>query len=335
MDTVKTLAQYINNAKEFRLLATGEPFIAPVFWELLDAISASHVQAPYILTHSNGMVLDKTLQERILNSSLSMISFSLDAATPETYKKIRNGNFDKTIDNIRSLIAMRNALGRKKPEIRLNMAMMRENVEEAPLLVRMASSIGADAVDLWPLSEALGRDARDWVVTRNGWTFSYAEQLLTRCEEKANAALAEANQAAAELGMTLHGPSGIMPGQEADPAIVTSPPLLEQHPYPEAHNPTQPGVFARADAPVEQLPRSEVIGQCKIPWEWFIVDIKGDVRICCFMAEVVGNIRHEPLDAIWNGKVYRSMRRAIRQNRIPAVCADAFCPYVRGARYVA
>ena len=332
MDALESVSQYINNAKDFRLLASGEPFIAPVFWEILDTISSSHAQAPYIVTHSNGMLCNKVIREKIMQSSLGMISFSLDAATPETYKKIRNGDLNKTIENITQLIEMRNAAGRKKPEIRLNMTMMCENVHEAPFFVRMASAIGVDAVELWPLHEGPGPD---WIVTRNGWTFSYEKQLLTHCADKANAAFAEANQVANDLGMTLHWPFGAMRVQKAEPAAATpATPLLDQEQSSAPHTQIKVDVFERANMPIDLLPESAIIARCKIPWEWFIVDTNGDVRICCYMTDIVGNIHRQTPDSIWNGSVYRSMRRAIRHNRIPAVCTSAFCPYVLGARYV-
>ena len=62
----------------------------------------------HILLHTNGTLLTEELLSEIIDSGLTNISFSLDAATKETYDKIRvGGDYDKVVKNINILLEMK------------------------------------------------------------------------------------------------------------------------------------------------------------------------------------------------------------------------------------
>ena len=54
----------------------------------------------YISMTTNGLLLDKEMTQRILQSRLDSLSISIDAGTKETYKEVRGGDFDKLVKNV-------------------------------------------------------------------------------------------------------------------------------------------------------------------------------------------------------------------------------------------
>ena len=91
-----------------------------------------------IMAISNGSVMTESLAERILDSGLTRLRFSLDAVTPETYAKIRiGGKFTRTIRNIEMFLNARAKRGSKLPQVGVNFVKMSINQHEVePFLKR-------------------------------------------------------------------------------------------------------------------------------------------------------------------------------------------------------
>jgi radical SAM protein with 4Fe4S-binding SPASM domain len=83
----------------------------------------------------------------LLDNGLTQIGFSLDAATPETFEKIRAGaSWDAVMENFRTFIRLRNDRPTNRTLISFNFALMRQNVHEAVEFVRFAKEMGATSV---------------------------------------------------------------------------------------------------------------------------------------------------------------------------------------------
>jgi len=68
--------------------------------------------------------------------------------------------------------------------------------------------------------------------------------------------------------------------------------------------------------------------KCVFPWERMRVFPDGRVIPCCHLDLSAGNIFAAPLDDVWNGRVYRELRDALRNGRpdMPDRCKH--CPFV-------
>ena len=98
--------------KFIRFTGDGEPLLHKDIWEIL-SYSTKNTSANVGLT-SNGSGLNKKNRERLLSTNLDMIDISLDAATEGTFAVVRVGlDFKKTVNNVLSLIKMRNETGNK------------------------------------------------------------------------------------------------------------------------------------------------------------------------------------------------------------------------------
>lgn len=84
---------------------------------------------------SNGYLLNEKNSEKILNSGLTKIMFSLDAFSPETYKerRLKNkkpANYEKVINNILNFLELKKKLNKKFPLTRVSFIVMDDNKHE-------------------------------------------------------------------------------------------------------------------------------------------------------------------------------------------------------------
>lgn len=97
------------NLDIIRVTADGEPLLHPYLVEMLEYASSNGV-GPIGLT-TNGMLMTEEVANRILDAGLFMVDFSVDAASQQTYSRIRQGlKFEKVIQNIHNFIKIRNEM---------------------------------------------------------------------------------------------------------------------------------------------------------------------------------------------------------------------------------
>jgi len=125
----------------------GEPLMHPQF---VDIVKYTRSVLPWvkISIYSNGTLLNEQLAARILGSGLTEINISIDASTPETYRKVRRGGrFDILHENIRGLLQKRREAGRKLPLVGVNFVMLNDNEGELVPFIEQASELGVDFVN--------------------------------------------------------------------------------------------------------------------------------------------------------------------------------------------
>lgn len=107
----------------------NEPLMDPDFKDRLKYVSDSGIMDIHL--NSNASLLTGELSELIVNSNVTRICFSIDAATKETFQKMRpNLNYEKVIANIERFIAIRNAAGKKLPLVRVSFLLNEINAHE-------------------------------------------------------------------------------------------------------------------------------------------------------------------------------------------------------------
>lgn len=114
--------------KKFNLNFYNEPFLDPFIFDRIKYLKSKGVRTQLF---SNGSVLDDEKINKILESGLNDLKFSIDAATKETYEKIRIGLvFEKTVSNIESLVSRKKELGCNGPKISLVFVRQKLNESE-------------------------------------------------------------------------------------------------------------------------------------------------------------------------------------------------------------
>jgi sulfatase maturation enzyme AslB (radical SAM superfamily) len=123
------------DVRELILTGGGDPFARPDTRAILLGESFENLKIGLI---TNGLLLPR-YWDRIMHHKFSFIIVSIDAATKETYEKIRqNGKWELVLDALNLLKQNRN----KFPRITLSMTVMKENYKEIPLFVEMAKEYG-------------------------------------------------------------------------------------------------------------------------------------------------------------------------------------------------
>lgn len=200
-ELTKKLEMFVRRADAIQLHGIGEPLASPAFWTLLDSLPIADLCESSINT--NFTVLNDARLQRLVASNLKILNISLDAATSETYRKIRGFDFDVVTKNISKFIEARNAAGKKTPEVHMNMTLMRANIEEAVDYVRLAVSLEADKVAFWHLNKFSDPEMAKYRIDRDGWHFNYAEQGLWNFPALSNKCLREVEAEVARLGIAL------------------------------------------------------------------------------------------------------------------------------------
>ncbi len=135
MDLFDKLAQELSRhaPAEVRLHKDGEPLKNPHIFDLIDHVKAV---APSTLLNmdTNALLLDEEKANRILDSKLDILLFSVNAATAETYKKVRGSTkYDQVIENIERFLRLRRERGYVWPRVKVQLIVMQDTKDEISL----------------------------------------------------------------------------------------------------------------------------------------------------------------------------------------------------------
>ncbi|MEE8179760.1 MAG: SPASM domain-containing protein, partial [bacterium] len=63
---------------------------------------------------------------------------------------------------------------------------------------------------------------------------------------------------------------------------------------------------------------------CSEPWKYFYVEAEGSVLPCCYAGEHIGYLHKEDFEAIWNGNLYKELRRSLVENDLQSYCKHCY-----------
>lgn len=107
----------------------GEPTMHPKLPEMIRYAKQKGIME--ILINSNGTLLNDKLSEEIIKAGIDTITFSFDSYEKKKYEAIRIGaNFEKTVENIKNFVKIRDGLGMKTPIVRIQMVNLKNDSEE-------------------------------------------------------------------------------------------------------------------------------------------------------------------------------------------------------------
>ena len=133
---------YLDETKVLTVAGAGEVFYSPYYRKLIE----SNFKCKNLCVLSNGTLFNQTnwdwLKQHHQNIS---VKISVDAATKETYQKLRGGDFENLINNLKMIGSLRRQ--NKIYQFDLNFVVQRDNFREMPDFVRLAKSLGADHIE--------------------------------------------------------------------------------------------------------------------------------------------------------------------------------------------
>jgi len=282
LDDVAMITDQLPELERIVLHGIGEPLLNKDLPEIIRHLKKRHI---HVLFNSNGILLNQQRQDELIRAGLDEIRISIDAATSEGYRAIRNSaDFDRLLDNLQRFTATLAGCHGNRPRISLWFLGTRKNITELPGLIKIAADVGVPEVYLQRL--VYFQDDAGYGVARQ-------DNTLVEAERRTSDLILESQDLADRLGVSLKASGGTTPfaslrGQ--DHALA---------PWRKCYRP-QTLAYITANG--------NVLPCCISPFATIDYD-----------AIVLGNVFDEPLTEIWGGPKYQNFRQQ-RQSDTPPVC---------------
>ena len=258
----------------------GEPLLNR---ELIPMIEYLKGKGVTVLFNSDAITLTPARARQLIESGLDEYRVSMDAATRDTYLKIRGvDRFDRVVGNVQALVELQRTLGGAAPRVSIWFTAMRLNLEELPAFVRLAEKIGVPEVYVQRL-----------VFYGQGLAVE-TQSLHGSLQEREERLLEEAERAARTAGITLRASGLTTPrGSLTGTAESKRPWAGCQRPWGLSY------VTANGN----------VLPCCVSPW------VAKD-----YSGIVLGNAFEQRFDQIWNGDRYQRFRADFESDTPPDPC---------------
>ncbi|HVL67436.1 MAG TPA: radical SAM/SPASM domain-containing protein [Vicinamibacterales bacterium] len=344
VDTLKEWGAFFDNSLSLINCSIGEPFMMKNVDELLDAFGNA---AKVLEMTTNGQILTDRNIQRLLGRPIDLY-VSLDAATPDTYAKLRNQRFDAILENLRRLIEAKGGPG-ALPRVHLVFMPMRVNVHEADAFVRLCADLRVDRLVLRPLNYS-DDPILDW--ERAGYRFKYEEELLPFEElvrvsgrvaalcERLGVALSDQMNFGGSLGeqfdvlfeegrRSVEAEYVFAAPAPAQGALLAAALPAEAVPAPAALPAVAPEMLPAVPITPAELPSlgGERKPACTEPWKSLYILRRG-VFPCCYGGRPIDTM--ENYREAWNSRAVQHIRAELAAGRFPAYCLrSTSCPIVR------
>ena len=280
LEQVKVITEQFSVLERIVLHGIGEPLLNR---EIFEIVAYLKTRAATVLFNSDAISLTATRALRLIQSGLDEYRVSLDAATRQTYRRLRGvDQFDRVVANVRRLVQLERGRNRSAPRVSLWFTASRANLDELLAFVRLAADLGVDEVYVQRL-------------VFNGLGLATAENALHgRLQRQEQEVLDQAQELARGLGVALRA-SGLTTPLASLKGEMSSP-----RPWAGCQRPwTLSYVTANGN----------VLPCCISPW------VARD-----YQALILGNALAEPFADIWNGERYRRFRIDFESESPPDPC---------------
>jgi len=286
-EILKRLEDLIKKSEVLSLHGTGEPLLSS---RLFDTIKLTEKDC-WINFNSNGLLLTKDMSNKIINSNIKLINFSIDAAAPQTYQKIRRNNLQKLKENIKYLQELKKQKNKTFPIIRINIVLMKENLSELPEFFYLAEELGAEGVHVY----LLNKKNKTYAVKNKDFNFDYFEQMIDTDSPLFKRTIKKSQEISEKINIGFY-----------------------------SHYKEISDLLKKKQTKNKKLQEDIVL--CKKPWTSALIKQDGQVKFCCFSSEI-GNLKDQTFEEIWNSLNARQIRKEILNNRLPEKCSR--CPRIK------
>lgn len=201
-ETWQKLLELIPRTEMLSFHGVSEFMLDPEFFDIIGRCRDAKAT---LFINTNGSVCGPKYLDALADyPGMLVINFSLDAATPETFLRVRGWRFDRILDNIARYVE-RFRSRRHLTWLSASFVITRTSVSELTDFVRLARQLGMNHVKICRLHEYAGLD---WSIpTKTGDTFDYRSECAGQYGEVLNEKLDEARQLAQEFGLYIDLPA--------------------------------------------------------------------------------------------------------------------------------
>lgn len=278
----RRLVEQFDTMTELHLQGLGEPLLHPKFFEMVRFAVARGIR---VSTNTNMTVMTERQAADCVASGLHVLHVSIDGASAAVYEAIRvKAKLLKVLRNLRRLMRAKGIALSATPEVQMVVVVMRENLEELPALVRLASDEGIKRVSVQQLCHDFGEESLP-VRYRPMRRFVDGQLLVREAASRVREVFEASRDEAERLGIELRLPNLV----------------------PRRHAPGTPGRE-----------------RCDWPWRGAYVSFDGKAMPCCMVATPdrvqLGDVERDDVAAVWNGDAYAAFRAQLSSEVPPAVC---------------
>ena len=146
LETFQKLAPYFKNVEAVVLEGWGESLLHP---HLIDCIRLVKQEGSQVGFVTSGKTLNEAYITELVKAGPDFIGFSLSGASPQTHDAIRvNSNLAELTQHIHFFQETKARLNKSNPKFHIVYLLLRNNIHELPLLLRLAKDLNIEEVIL-------------------------------------------------------------------------------------------------------------------------------------------------------------------------------------------
>jgi radical SAM protein with 4Fe4S-binding SPASM domain len=277
------ISEQLPDLERALLHGVGEPLLNR---ELPAMIRHLKGRAVTVLFNTNGVLLNEKKQEELIDSQLDELRISLDAASSNGYKAIRDSDkFDLIVKNLRTMAKRLESRKSSKPKLSLWFLGNQENITELPKLIELAASIGIGELHLQRMVYFLDNE---------GYGLARSENTLTNPDVEISQLIQRSQERARQLGISF-GASGL-----TEPIHSVRRRSRDKTPWKRCFRPWEV-IYITA--------QGNVLPCCISPFS--TVD---------YASIILGNVFENSLAEIWFGPRYKDFRKKHQTSSPPKCC---------------
>ena len=297
------------------LSSSAEPLMAPELPRALEL--CREYEVPFFHFSTNALSLTEKIMHKIIEVQMPVLTISCDGATKETFEKVRTpAKWDKLLEKLALIARVKREHMSKLPVVSMTAVLMRENIEEMPLLIREMPKRGVQQFNLLHMGVLGGLGMED--------------QTLVKFPKLSNRIVRECKEIADELGVGLTAPlpfpeefvdlgatGAIKSADEGGGTALIAPKdsAISINEFLDHKNREFNLAVSKRDVHKRM---------CYFPWYYLHVNPDGTVFPCghWFEFTVFGDFKTQSFKEIWTGEQFTELRRQIRHLELRKVCAN-------------
>ena len=282
LDELIMITDQLPELERTALHGVGEPLLNINLSGMIRHLKSRDV---FVLFNSNGILLDEKWQNSLIDTGLDELRISLDAASPEGYKRIRNNSgFNRIVRNLRSFVKLQNKRWTDHPKLSIWFLGTKDNITELPDVIQLASDVGIKEVYLQRLVYFLDDD---------GFGVARRQKTLQDSGDLDMELIQTSQELAARLAIQFNASGLCNPLESVQAKSAGDMPWLG---------------CSRPISLMYITASGNVLPCCISPFS--TVD---------YSSIILGNVFNTSLEKIWSGKKYSNFRKQ-RHSETPPVC---------------
>jgi len=293
--------------RSIRFSGGGEPFFHRQIRPFLQSVVDSRIPIENVTT--NAVLMDERIAELLLEARTDQVTVSLNTGDAKTWGSMMQSperNFDRVLDNIRTLIRTRNARSLRNPIVNLQFLVWKENYRSIPDMYRLARDLDVDTIQFNGL--AFLRDDQKMTGDETAEMMRLYEDVL-RVDEFRR--ISVVNSYEQDISLDVREISDKLTAERnAKSKLARLADFVTRGDFTLKEKLEHRTRFAEQIALERRLEGLEE--HCIIAWHSLVIRTNGMVAPCCILQDRdLGNIYRQSLADVWNGESYAQLRREL------------------------